>query len=54
VAVATAPFLARHFRVLQAARRRISQMAAAMSSTESTSSQLPSMNWKCQYRVPGS
>ena len=37
----------------QAARRRTSQMVAAMSSTDSASSQPPSIHWKAQNRLPG-
>ena len=37
----------------QAARRRTSQTVTAMNSTESTSSQPPSINWKGQNRLPG-
>ena len=37
----------------QAARRRTSQMVAAMSSTDSASSQPPSIRWKSQNRLPG-
>ena len=37
----------------QAARRRTSQMVAAMSSTDSASSQPPSIHWKGQNRLPG-
>jgi hypothetical protein len=37
----------------QAARRRTSQTVAAMSSTESASSQPPSIHWKGQNRLPG-
>ena len=37
----------------QAARRRTSQMVAAMSSTDRASSQPPSINWKGQNRLPG-
>jgi len=38
----------------QAARRRTSQIAAAMATADSASSQLPSMSWKCQKRLAGS
>jgi hypothetical protein len=37
----------------QAARRRTSQMVAAMSSADSTSSQPPSMHWNGQNRLAG-
>ena len=37
----------------QAARRRTSQTVAAMSSTDSASSQPPSIHWKGQNRLPG-
>jgi hypothetical protein len=37
----------------QAARRRINQTVAAMSSTDSASSQPPSIHWKGQNRLPG-
>jgi hypothetical protein len=37
----------------QAARRRTSQMVAAMSSTDSASSQPPSIHWKGQNRLAG-
>ncbi len=37
----------------QAARRRTSQTVAAMSSTDSASSQPPSIHWKAQNRLPG-
>jgi hypothetical protein len=37
----------------QAARRRTSQMAAAMATADSTSSQPPSMGWKGQSRLAG-
>jgi hypothetical protein len=38
---------------VQVARRRTSQMVAAMSSTDSASSQPPSIHWKGQNRLPG-
>ena len=38
---------------IQAARRRTSQTVAAMSSTDSASSQPPSIHWKGQNRLPG-
>jgi hypothetical protein len=37
----------------QAARRRTSQTVAAMSSTDSTSSQPPSIHWNAQNRLAG-
>ena len=37
----------------QAARRRTSQTVAAMSSTDSASSQPPSIHWNGQNRLPG-
>jgi hypothetical protein len=37
----------------QAARRRTSQTVAAMSSTDSASSQPPSIHWKGQNRLAG-
>ena len=37
----------------QAARRRTSQRVMAMSSTDSASSQPPSIHWKGQNRLPG-
>lgn len=37
----------------QAARRRTSQTVMAMSSTDSATSQPPSIHWKGQYRLPG-
>ena len=37
----------------QAARRRTSQTVAAMSRTDSASSQPPSIHWKGQNRLPG-
>jgi alpha-1,2-mannosyltransferase len=40
-------------RAAQAARRRTSQMVAAMSSTDSASSQPPSIHWNGQNRLPG-
>jgi hypothetical protein len=39
--------------VVQVAGRRTSQMVAAMSSTDSASSQPPSIHWKGQNRLPG-
>ncbi|MGH3200526.1 MAG: hypothetical protein ACRDP5_00460 [Streptosporangiaceae bacterium] len=39
--------------VVQVARRRTSQMVAAMSSADSASSQPPSIHWKGQNRLPG-
>jgi hypothetical protein len=36
-----------------AARRRTSQMAAAMSSADSANSQPPSIHWNGQNRLPG-
>ncbi len=38
---------------VQAARRRTSQTVAAMSSTDSASSQPPSIHWKGQNRLAG-
>jgi hypothetical protein len=38
---------------VQAARRRTSQTVAAKSSTDSASSQPPSIHWKGQNRLPG-
>ncbi len=40
-------------RAVQVARRRTSQTVAAMSSTDSASSQPPSIPWKGQNRLPG-
>jgi hypothetical protein len=37
----------------QVGRRRTSQTAAAMSSTDSASSQPPSIHWNGQNRLPG-
>ena len=45
--------LSRGCRAAQAARRRTSQTVAAMSSTDSASSQPPSIHWNGQNRLPG-
>ena len=41
------------FRAGQAARRRTSQTAAAMSSTDNATSQPASIHWNGQNRLPG-
>jgi hypothetical protein len=51
--VARAVIQSRGGRAVQAARRRTSQMVAAMSSADSASSQPPSIHWKGQNRLPG-
>ncbi len=43
----------RGWQAVQAARRRTTQMVAAMSSTDSASSQPPSIHWKGQNRLAG-
>jgi DNA-binding FadR family transcriptional regulator len=43
----------RFVEAVQAARRRTSQTVAAMSSTDSASSQPPSINWNGQNRLAG-
>ena len=45
--------LSRGCRAAQAARRRTSQTVAAMSRTDSASSQPPSIHWNGQNRLPG-
>jgi hypothetical protein len=45
--------LSRSCRAAQAAGRRTSQTVAAMSRTDSASSQPPSIHWKGQNRLPG-
>ena len=45
--------LSRGCQAAQAARRRTSQTVTAMSSTDSASSQPPSIHWKGQNRLPG-
>ena len=45
--------LSRGCQAAQAARRRTSQTVTAMSSTDSASSQPPSIHWNGQNRLPG-
>jgi len=53
VTVMSSPPRAAVSRPGQAARRRTSQTVAAMSSTDSASSQPPSIHWNGQNRLPG-
>jgi hypothetical protein len=53
VIVRAAVILRRGYPAVQVARRRTSQMVAAISSTDSASSQPPSIHWKGQNRLLG-
>jgi hypothetical protein len=53
VRIIAADGLSRGCRVLQAARRPTTQTVTAMSSTDSASSQPPSIHWNGQNRLAG-